>query len=367
MPAGEPDPRLILDTLPHPVIVLGPKDAIAGANTAAEVFFGLGRDVLMRRRLEDLIPPGHPLHTLVATARREWLTVTEYALPLSFVHARPPEEAADVRVLPLGEAEDAQLMVLLQADAMQRRLGDHTHHKGAARGITSLAGLLAHEIKNPLSGIRGAAQLLEENLGEDDRALSRLIVDEVERIRKLIDRMEIFTDTRPIERAAVNIHDVLNRVRHIAQSGFAAHARFMESYDPSLPPVSGDRDLLIQALLNLVKNAAEAIPREGGVIRLATAYRSGVVHTDPATGARHRLPVEVTVGDNGPGIDPDLRDRLFDPFVTTKRQGMGLGLALVAKVVADHGGLVECESRPGDTRLLLLLPRHDDAAEGETP
>jgi two-component system nitrogen regulation sensor histidine kinase GlnL len=225
-----------------------------------------------------------------------------------------------------------------------------------------MAAVLAHEVKNPLSGIRGAAQLLEQNASEADRELTQLICEEADRIRAMVDRMDVFGD-RPIDRRPVNIHQVLERVRRLAETGFARPHRIIELYDPSLPPVWGSRDQLVQMLLNLVKNAAEAAPAGGGEIVLSTAYRHGLRLSTGKAGERVHLPLLVTVRDNGPGIPEDIRPHLFDAFVTGgKPGGQGLGLALVAKVVGDHGGLVEVESRPGRTEFRLHLPMAPEEA-----
>jgi two-component system nitrogen regulation sensor histidine kinase GlnL len=227
--------------------------------------------------------------------------------------------------------------------------------------------MLAHEIKNPLSGIRGAAQLIEPTLAEDDRALAHLICAETDRIRDLVDQMEVFSDERPIARASVNIHDVLEHVKMLARSGFARGVPIRENYDPSLPPVLGDRDQLIQVFVNLVKNAAEAIAGHGGQgeITLQTAYRPGVRLTMPGTGERLSLPLELSVHDTGPGIPDDIAAGLFDPFVTSKAHGKGLGLALVAKIVRDHGGVVEWERAGRSTVFRVLMPMHEEAASGD--
>src|SRR6188474_266492 len=351
----------VLNALPHPVLMVAPDGKIAEANVAAEAFFEVSMLLLRRHALRDLVPFGSPLLALVEQVRNRGSAVNEYKVDLS-TPRNPKERLVDLYVAPLADHAD-HVVVMLQERTIADKMDRQLTHRGAARSVSALAAMLAHEIKNPLSGIRGAAQLLEQSAGDEDRTLTRLICDEADRIVKLVDRMEVFSDERPVEREPVNIHVVLEHVKRLAQSGFARHIKFVEEYDPSLPPVLANRDQLVQIFLNLVKNAAEAIGQDAidGEISMTTAFRPGVRLSLPGSKTRVSLPLEFCIRDNGPGVPNDLLPHLFDPFVTTKPSGTGLGLALVAKIVGDHGGIIECESQPRKTTFRVLLPMFNPA------
>ena len=354
LPLGAAD--AILNALPLPVIIIASNGRIADANVAAESFFEASVLLLRRQMLRDLVPFGSPLLALVEQVRHRGAAVNEYKVDLS-TPRNPGDRLVDLHVAPLHERPD-HVVVMLQERTIADKMDRQLTHRGAARSVSALAAMLAHEIKNPLSGIRGAAQLLEQSAGDDDRTLTRLICDEADRIVKLVDRMEVFSDERPVEREPVNIHAVLDHVKRLAQSGFARRIKFTETYDPSLPPVFANRDQLIQVFLNLVKNAAESIGETttDGEIQLSTAFRPGVRLKLPGSKTRVSLPLEFCVRDNGPGVPEDLLPHLFDPFVSTKPTGSGLGLALVAKIVGDHGGIIECESQLRHTVFRVLMP-----------
>ncbi|MBV8088832.1 MAG: PAS domain-containing protein [Alphaproteobacteria bacterium] len=343
----------ILAALPDPVIVIDRHGRIQFVNPAAEQFLGSGAGALRGSALADLVAPHSPLLSLLDLVRRVGNTISEYDVVLE--GPRLGSRLVTIQGALTGDSAD-MLVLTLHERSMPEKLDRQLIHRNAARSITGMAAMLGHEVKNPLSGIRGAAQLLEQDADSAGRELTRLICDEVDRIVALVGRMEAFSDYRRIERSAVNIHEVLGRVRKAAQSGFARHVRLIEEYDPSLPHVHGNRDLLVQAFLNLVKNAAEALPGSGGEIVLTTGYRHGLRLAGPGGKARRYLPLMVSVSDNGSGIPEDLRPYLFDPFVTSKRSGTGLGLALVAKVIGDHGGVIEFDSQPGRTVFRVFLP-----------
>ena len=362
--AGTPA-EAILNALPHPVIVVAADGKVVDANAAAEAFFEVSLPLLRRHQLRELVPFGSPLLVLVEQVRRRGAAVNEYKVDLG-TPRNPGDRLVDLHVAPLPEQPD-YVVVMLQERTIADKMDRQLTHRGAARSVIALAAMLAHEIKNPLSGIRGAAQLLEQSVDDDDRALTRLICEEADRIVKLVGRMEVFSDERPVEREPINIHIVLDHVKRLAQSGFARHIKFVEDYDPSLPPVLANRDHLVQIFLNLVKNAAEAIGEtaSAGEIALSTAFRPGVWLSLPGTNARISLPLEFCVRDNGPGVPDELMPHLFDPFVTTKPTGSGLGLALVAKIVGDHGGIIECESQPRRTVFRILMPKYAATSIGE--
>ena len=350
-------PETLLSALPQTIIVVDRELNIMQSSGAAQANLNMSEAALIGRPLSMVVGDDNPLLSLINLAHENMNVVVEHDLKLGL--QGDALNVVDAQVIPISDAE-GHMLISLQSRSIPAFVESQDEMKAAALSVSGLAAMLAHEIKNPLSGIRGAAQLLERRASESDKELPKLIRVEVDRIRGLVDDLETFTEPKPVAAEPVNIHEIFDHVRGVAEAGFANHIEFSEDYDPSLPLVAGNADRLTQILLNLVKNSAEAIGEVNGGIVLSTSYKHGVwIGTEGSN--RVRVPLEITVRDTGGGIENELLGHLFDPFVTGREGGTGLGLALVARFVADMGGTVECENIDGGALFRIRLP----AWEGE--
>jgi len=346
---------IILNAMASSILVVTPAMHLAFVNPAAEQLLGAGRAMLDDMPLNEIMPGDSPLIDRIRRVQIDGTSISDYSVELPF--AKDKRHLLDLHVSPLAE-RPGHVLVLLHPCSVAHRLNHQLGHRGRARSIAVLGATLAHEVKNPLSGIRGAAQLLEPDIQESERPLIRLICDETDRICALVDQMEQFADLKPLQRGPVNIYEILERVRRLAETGFAKRIRFVEHYDPSLPEVDGDRDQLVQVFLNLVKNAAEAVPTEDGEIILSTHYHHGLSIRVPNSRERVNLPITIRVQDNGSGVSEDVAGHIFEPFISTKHSGSGLGLPLVAKIVGDHGGILEFENLTKGAVFRIHLPAY---------
>jgi two-component system nitrogen regulation sensor histidine kinase GlnL len=335
--------------LPFPAFVISGEGEIAEVNDASEGFCMASRKQMQGRALAGFTGEGAAVLDAVAQAQGGMRSVVLHDVQVGW--GGQPRGVANVQATRLGEGE---VLLMLHPRSIADKMDRSLSHRNAARSVAGMAAMLAHEIRNPLAGISGAAQLLSGGLSADDRELTEVIEAEAKRIGDLVNRVEAFGDMGPSAAEPVNIHDILDRAKRAAAAGFAAHMTFKEVFDPSIPPTVGSADQLMQVLVNLLKNAAEAAPA-GGVITLKTAYHPGVKLSLPGKRSQG-LPIEISVKDNGPGIALGILDDVFEPFVSTKASGTGLGLSLVSKIMADHGGVVDCKSDANGTEFKLLLP-----------
>ncbi|MEM9796633.1 MAG: ATP-binding protein [Pseudomonadota bacterium] len=334
--------------LPIPALILDAEDRIETVNGPGEGFLNRSSKALTGMPVTDVMEVEGGLAAATARVRRNTAPLTLHDTSARIGPAPPIR--CEVHMSPLGDG----ILFILSPQDIAGRLDRARSSRSAARSAIGMAEMLAHEIKNPLAGITGAAQLLSMNLSAEDMELTDLIVTETRRIVKLLDQVEQFGNLRPPQRRAVNLHDVLDRARKSAMVGFAAHMEIEEVYDPSLPSTWGDPDQLQQVFLNLLKNAAQ-VGKQGGRITIRTFYELSL-RVRRQDGSRGSVPLQVEIVDDGPGIPADLSANLFEPFVSGRENGTGLGLALVAKILHDHGGWISVDSVPGRTAFRISLP-----------
>jgi len=356
---------MIVDTslwnsLPVPAVLIGPDDIILDTNPAAESFLNLSEKALNGSLVWDKIMIDAPIETAYARARTNQTSLFVNDVDVGSGERAPMQ--CNIQFAPLGGSQGAMIMMISPRE-IASRMTMNSHSGKAARSAIGMAEMLAHEIKNPLAGITGAAQLLSMSLEPQDQELTDLIVDECRRIVKLLEQVEQFGNLRPPSLKVVNIHDVLDRARQSTAVGFGAHMMLIEDYDPSLPATLADADQLLQVFLNLLKNASEA-GSEGGTIRIHTFYDTSLRIRRP-DGTHARLPLQIEIIDDGPGLPPEIANDVFEPFVSGRENGTGLGLALVSKLIADIGGWISVDSTPGRTVFRVSLPVAPKSHDGE--
>lgn len=338
-------------SLPMPAFLIDPDDKIVDINPAAESFLNTSARGVKGTPAFDTLAIDAPVDDKMRRARADQASLVMNGVDVGSGNTAPIN--CIVQLAPMMHLED-HVLLLIEPRVLADRLGRSMSVKSAAKSAIGMAEMLAHEIKNPLAGITGAAQLLSMNLDKDDLELTDLIVSESRRIVKLLEQVEQFGNLRPPVRKAVNVHDLLDRARKSASVGFAAHMKLEEQYDPSLPPTYVDSDQILQVFLNLLKNAAEAAEGKPGTIRIHTFYDMSLRlrrKDGPAS-----VPLNVEIIDDGPGLPPEISSEIFEPFVSSRENGTGLGLALVSKIISDHDGWISVDSVPGRTVFRISLP-----------
>ncbi|RVV99848.1 PAS domain-containing sensor histidine kinase [Mesobaculum littorinae] len=345
-------PDTLWTSLPVPAFILDPGDTIAEVNAAAETFLNASARSMRGAPFFDRVSIAAELDEAFSRVRRDHSALFINNVDVSGGD-RPPVQT-NIQIAPMIGMPGFMLL-LMEPRQIADRLGRSHMVKSSARSAIGMAEMLAHEIKNPLAGITGAAQLLSMGLSSEDLELTDLIVTESRRIVALLEQVEQFGNLRPPDRRAINVHDLLDRARRTAILGFAPHMKIIEDYDPSLPPTHVDADQMLQVFLNLLRNATEAAGDTGGTITIRTFYDLSLrVRRKDGTGGA--LPLQVEITDDGPGLPPEIEGDIFEPFVSGRENGTGLGLSLVSKIVSDHDGWITVDSVPGRTVFRISLP-----------
>ena len=345
------------NTFPHPCFVIDKKLEIIDINVSSETTCMTSKHRMVGKKIYDFVEKGSLLLNVIDQTHFKQSPIVIYDIDIFWgkkeigkfnVYSSPIEGYLDF------------ILLVMNLNPKKERIDKKLLHQNAARSVSGLSAMLAHEIRNPLAGISGAAQLLAQNAEPEDFKFTKLIQSECKRIGNLVSKFEIFGDLGPLVKSNINIHDVIEKTKDLAKAGFASHVRFLEEYDPSLPDIKGNFDQLTQVFLNIIKNASEAVSENGGYIKIKTSYQSGIKILS-VNNRMEDLPISISIIDNGKGISEDLIDKIFEPFVGTKTGGSGLGLSLVSKIIADHGGTIECNSKDNKTFFNLNLPIADDS------
>ena len=351
-----PADKQMMDILPFPVFMLDENDRFLWLNHAAEGFFQSSQAMLVSLQMSELLISDSPFFSLVRRARQSERPVSDKSLRLISPKFGVRNAAIQVTPLPVSDniEERGAVLVTLQEQGLSDQLAAQNTVKSAALSMSKMTSLLAHEVKNPLAGIKGAAQLLESEVPEESRELSSMIVTEADRITALLNRIENLSSDMPVQLKDVNIHEILDHCIRITKASFGRHLDINCYYDPSLPNIDADPELLVQCFLNLFKNASEATDKKG-ILKLTTSYNLSRYLSTSQSFQVH-LPLQIEIEDNGSGIPEELHDYIFEPFISGKQNGSGLGLAMVASVVADHGGAVSVDTLPAGTCFTVNLP-----------
>lgn len=340
-------------SLPVPTLIIGPDNKIVDINSAAEGFLNVSAKSVRDMPVWDQVAINDPLEVAFERARETLTPLFVNDVDVGSGERAPMQ--SDLQVAPLV-GSPGHMILMISPRELAGRMTQNYSVKSAAKSAIGMAEMLAHEIKNPLAGITGAAQLLSMNLSPEDLELTDLIVEESRRIVKLLGQVEQFGNLTVPDFQPVNVHDVLDRARRSALLGFGAHMKIIEDYDPSLPLAYGDPDQLLQVVLNLLKNASEASEGKPGTIRLHSYFEHSF-RLRRSDGSGQSLPLQIEIIDDGPGLPDAIKDDAFDPFVSGKENGTGLGLALVSKIISDHGGWISVSSVPGKTIFRISLAR----------
>ena len=313
--------------------------------------------MLLEKSIESILPFSSPILSLIDNSLNTETTFKEYRVDLSTPISGSHKDV-DVEVTPVIGSDNYYQIILIEGFNEKKLILQNENQKNKI-AMSNMSQILAHEVKNPLSGIRGAAQILEKNVESHETIMTDLIITEVDRIRRLVDNLQIFDASTPIDLRPINIHSILRHVKDVMINSSNKEIKIKEVFDPSIPDVIGNEDQLIQVFINLIKNSIEAFsnePDSDNEIILSTNYEHGYIVKEKSSEERVKLPIKISVMDNGPGISDSISQEIFQPFVSTKKVGQGgLGLSIVSKIISDHNGSIELDLTDQGTKFIIRL------------
>lgn len=328
----------VLSLLPFSVLACDKSGHITFANVAAEERLGKSHHYLKGKKLSELVVPYQQLEILLSKTLKQGINIKEYDFKLA-----GPRICEQIVTLYISALPDGAILCFDDTRG-GKTLEQTVYQKKNQTWQSAMAEIMAHEIKNPLASIRGAAQLLSKSTVADDREMALLICREADRIKNQIEEMALFAQPGELQMEEVNIHEIIRYACAATLQSTGVSITLAEKFDPSLPMIKGNKNLLIQALNNLLRNSMEA-KKDGLTLTISTHFQSGAILKSNSGKGNKPLQVLVSIADNGPGIAEELAESIFDPFVTSKQSGKGLGLAIVSKIINDHNGLIELDKQ----------------------
>ena len=345
----------ILKELRTPVFLINNSNKIIYLNEIAEEFFGVSSNIIVGKKIDLFVQSDSPILNLINRVRKNKVGLTEESLDLSNVNF--PNRKVRVHLVPLS-FDNNQIIIQISQLALSEMFQSQRINSKISKSFSSMIDMLMHELKNPLAGIKGASQLIESDLEDnsDSFELTKLISIECDRIESLLDRMEqISNNSVKLDYENLNIHEILNHCIRVAENSFGEEINFINEFDPSLPRLFANKSLLIQIIINLLKNASEASKKKGN-IKIKTSFNSNKITSFGKENIPTPLPLQIEIIDFGIGISSNLISSIFDPFVSSKKEGKGLGLSIVASGLEEMGAVIDVTSNPGFTNFCINFP-----------
>ena len=344
------------ESVPYPAFVLNENYDIKLANPLSQQYCETSLDRLRGQNLRKYIGQNSSVFEVLEKITGNSSAIVKFDVPINWKN----KGSQIFDMYAVNVETGLSNLIFFHPKRLKGKMDKAIQNQNSIKSVSAMGSVLSHEIKNPLASIIGATQLLENSTVKNKKNLTQIILEEAKRIESIVDRVQLLAEVNRYDFCKLNIHDVIEKVKRSASQGYGSHVLFEENYDPSIPDVLGDFELLTQAFHNLIKNSCEAVSKKGGRINIKTSFYSGLAIG--SFGERNeKLKLMITISDNGPGVSKNIIADIFDPFSTTKMVGSGLGLPLVAKIISEHGGFVELDDIYEGACFKIYLPASNDS------